>query len=113
MAKAAPATASAPSAASMQGAGHEYAIVVVDDSDWAAASLENFLWLTFTRSNPAADVHGVESFTHHKHWGCRGPLVIDARLKPHHAPPCEEDPGVTARVDALCAAGGPLAKLGL
>ena len=88
-------------------------IVVVDDADFAAASLENLLWVTFTRSNPAADVHGVDAFVHQRHWGCRGPLVIDARLKPHHAPPVEEDPEVTARVDALCAAGGPLAGLGL
>jgi 4-hydroxy-3-polyprenylbenzoate decarboxylase len=88
-------------------------IVVVDNADFAAASLENFLWVTFTRSNPAADVHGVESAIHHKHWGCHGPLVIDARLKPHHAPPVEEDPAVTAAVDALCRKGGPLSGLGL
>lgn len=86
-------------------------LVVVDDADFAAASLENFLWVTFTRSNPAADVHGVEAFTHQKHWGCRGPLVIDARLKPHHAPPVEEDPTVSARVDELSTRGGPLAGL--
>jgi 4-hydroxy-3-polyprenylbenzoate decarboxylase len=93
---------------------HEFPLVViVDDAAFAAATLENFLWVTFTRSNPAADVHGIEAFTHQKHWGCRGPLVIDARLKPHHAPPCEEDPTVTARVDALCRNGGPLAGLGL
>jgi 4-hydroxy-3-polyprenylbenzoate decarboxylase len=85
----------------------------VDDADFAAATLENFLWVTFTRSNPAADVHGVEAFTRQKHWGCRGPLVIDARLKPHHAPPVEEDPAITARVDALCRRDGPLGGLGL
>jgi len=88
-------------------------IVIVDDADFTAASLENFLWVTFTRSNPAADVHGVDAITHQKHWGCHGPLVIDARLKPHHAPPVEEDPAVTAAVDALCTHGGPLAGLGL
>jgi len=88
-------------------------VVIVDDADFAAASLENFLWVTFTRSNPAADVHGVEAFTHQKHWGCRGPLVIDARLKPHHAPPVEEDADVTARVDDLCRRDGPLGDLGL
>jgi 4-hydroxy-3-polyprenylbenzoate decarboxylase len=88
-------------------------VVLVDDAAFAAASLENFLWVTFTRSNPAADVHGVEAEIRQKHWGCRGPLVIDARLKPHHAPPVEEDPAVSARVDALCSAGGPLAGLGL
>jgi 4-hydroxy-3-polyprenylbenzoate decarboxylase len=46
--------------------------------------------------------------THQKHWGCRGPLVIDARIKPHHAPPLVEDPAVTKRVEALAATGGPL-----
>jgi 4-hydroxy-3-polyprenylbenzoate decarboxylase len=86
-------------------------IVVVDDSRFTAATLENFLWVTFTRSNPAADVHGAGDFTRQKHWGCRGPLVIDARLKPHHAPPVEEDPLVTARIDELCVRGGPLAGL--
>ncbi|MFM7136278.1 MAG: UbiD family decarboxylase [Planctomycetota bacterium] len=88
-------------------------LVVVDDASFTAATLENFLWITFTRSNPAADVHGVEAEIRHKHWGCRGPLVIDARLKPHHAPPVEEDPAVTAAVDDLCRAGGPLAGLRL
>jgi 4-hydroxy-3-polyprenylbenzoate decarboxylase len=88
-------------------------IVVVDDASFTAASLENFLWVTFTRSNPAVDVHGVDAQTRQKHWGCRGPLVIDARLKPHHAPPVEEDSAVTAAVDALCRTGGPLAGLGL
>ena len=87
--------------------------MIVDDAGFAAASLANFLWLTFTRSNPAADVYGVDAFTHQKHWGCRGPLVIDARLKPHHAPPVEEDPAISAAVDALCARGGPLGNLGL
>jgi 4-hydroxy-3-polyprenylbenzoate decarboxylase len=86
-------------------------IVVVDDADFAAATLENFLWVTFTRSNPAVDVHGVEADIRHKHWGCRGPLLIDARLKPHHAPPVEEDPSITARVDELCQTGGPLARI--
>jgi 4-hydroxy-3-polyprenylbenzoate decarboxylase len=83
-------------------------ILLVDDSVFAAASLNNWLWVTFTRSNPAADVYGVGSFVHQKHWGCTGPIVIDARIKPHHAPPLEDDPTVTKRVDALGAPGGPL-----
>ncbi len=56
-------------------------IVVVDDSEFAARNLNNFLWVTFTRSNPAADIHGVEAFVEDKHWGCRGSLVIDARAE--------------------------------
>ncbi len=83
-------------------------IVVVDDSPLAAATLNHFLWTTFTRSNPAADIYGIEAFTVAKHWGCHGSLVIDARSKPHHAPPLVEDPDVTRRVDALGAPGGPL-----
>jgi 4-hydroxy-3-polyprenylbenzoate decarboxylase len=64
--------------------------------------------VTFTRSNPAADIGGIASFTHQKHWGCRGSLVIDARIKPHHAPPLIEDPEVSRRVDRLAEPGGPL-----
>jgi 4-hydroxy-3-polyprenylbenzoate decarboxylase len=83
-------------------------IVVVDDSQFAARTLDNFLWTTFTRSDPARDVYGIDSFCSDKHWGCRGPLVIDARTKPHHAPPLVEDPDIGRRVDALAAPGGPL-----
>lgn len=83
-------------------------IVLVDDAEFTARTLDNFLWVTFTRSNPAADTYGVRAFTERKHWGCRGPLVIDARVKTHHAPPLVEDPRVTRRVDALAARGGPL-----
>lgn len=83
-------------------------VVLVDDSAFATASLENFLWTTFTRSDPASDVHGIESFCQSKHWGCAGSLVIDARAKPHHAPPLVEDPAITRRIDALATPGGPL-----
>ena len=83
-------------------------IVVVDDSEFSARTLSNFLWTTFTRSNPAADTYGIESFRGDKHGGCAGSLVIDARGKPHHAPPLVEDPDVTRRVDELAAPGRPL-----
>lgn len=85
-------------------------IVIVDDSDFTARTLNNFLWVVFTRSNPAADTYGIGSFTEQKHWGCHGSLVIDARIKPHHAPPLIEDAEVTKKVDAMAARGGPLAK---
>ena len=83
-------------------------VVLVDDSEFTAKTLNNFLWTVFTRSNPAADIDGVGAFTRQKHWGCEGSLVIDARIKPHHAPPLVEDPAVSKRVDALAAPGGPL-----
>ncbi|HUS40943.1 MAG TPA: UbiD family decarboxylase, partial [Pirellulales bacterium] len=83
-------------------------VIVVDDSRFCSQSLNNLLWVTFTRSNPAADINGTGVFVDQKHWGCRGSLVIDARSKPHHAPVLEEDPAVEKRVDRLGAAGGPL-----
>ncbi|MCA9041646.1 MAG: UbiD family decarboxylase [Planctomycetaceae bacterium] len=83
-------------------------VIIVDDAPFTAESLNNFLWVTFTRSNPAADIEGIDSFIEQKHWGCRGSLVIDARLKPHHQAPLVEDPEVTKRVDALAVKEGPL-----
>lgn len=83
-------------------------IVLVDESEFAARTLNNFLWVTFTRSNPAVDIDGIGASIRDKHWGCRGSLVIDARGKSHHAPPLVEDPAITRRVDALAARGGPL-----
>lgn len=83
-------------------------LVLCDDAAFTAASADNFVWVTFTRSNPSHDIHGVGSFTRHKHWGCRGPLIIDARKKPHHAPELIKDTETEKRVDALGAQGGPL-----
>lgn len=61
-------------------------IVICDDSKFTAATINNFVWVTFTRSNPATDINGIGAFIKDKHWGCTGPLIIDARKKPHHAP---------------------------
>lgn len=83
-------------------------IVLADDASFASASLRNFLWVSFTRCNPSHDMHGINAFTENKHWGCRGPLVIDARIKPHHAPPVEMDSAVEKKIDKLFAKGGSL-----
>ena len=83
-------------------------LAVVDDTAFCAANWENFLWAVFTRSDPATDIYGVGASTRCKHWGCPGPLIIDARFKAHHAPPLAEDPETERRVDALGAPGGPL-----
>ena len=83
-------------------------IVVADDAGFTARDWDNFLWVAFTRSDPATDIYGVGAFTHAKHWGAEKALVVDARLKTYHAPPLEPDPEVEKRVDALGAPGGPL-----
>lgn len=83
-------------------------IVICDDSSFTAATLNNFLWTTFTRSNPATDIYGIRPEIHGRHWGCSGALVIDARIKSFHAPPLVDDPAVERKLDALAAPGGPL-----
>jgi 4-hydroxy-3-polyprenylbenzoate decarboxylase len=85
-------------------------IVVVDDSQFTSANMRNFLWVVFTRSNPAVDIYGVDAFVEHKHWGCRGSLIIDARIKPHHAPPLIEDPKVSGKIDAMATRNLPVSK---
>jgi len=83
-------------------------IIMADDSEFTAADIDNFLWVTFTRSNPATDVYGIGSYTKCKHFGCDGSLVIDARVKPFHAPALEMDPDVEKRVMEMGAKGGSL-----
>ena len=83
-------------------------LIIVDDSEFCSQTLNNWLWVTFTRSDPASDLYGIDSFVHAKHWGCHGSLVIDARSKPHHAPPLIEDPAIEKEVDKLGEKGGPL-----
>lgn len=86
-------------------------IVICDDAAFTSQTLNNFLWVTFTRCNPSHDMHGIDPFVQNKHWGCRGPLVIDARIKPHHAPPLVKDEMVERRVDRLYDKGASLAGL--
>jgi 4-hydroxy-3-polyprenylbenzoate decarboxylase len=83
-------------------------IILCDDSSFVSETLNNFLWVTFTRSNPSHDIHGVNHFIEHKHWGCLGPLIIDARIKPHHAPPLLKDLEIEKRVDRLGVKGASL-----
>lgn len=86
-------------------------LIICDDTDFVCKSLNNFLWATFTRCNPSHDMHGIDSFTENKHWGCKGPLIFDARIKPHHAPPLEKNDAIEKRVDRLFEKGGSLYKL--
>jgi 4-hydroxy-3-polyprenylbenzoate decarboxylase len=86
-------------------------IVVCDDSEFVAANMRNYLWVTYTRCNPSHDMHGLKETVVNKHWGCEGPLVIDARIKPHHAPPVEKDPAVEKRIDRIFSKGGSLQNI--
>ncbi len=83
-------------------------IVLADDSKDAVLNFSNFLWTAFSKSNPSHDVYGVDSFIKFKHFGCKGPLIIDARKKPFHAPALEVDQKIAEKVKKLGLKGGAL-----
>jgi 4-hydroxy-3-polyprenylbenzoate decarboxylase len=83
-----------------------FMLVITEDATWMAANIQNFLWAGFTRVNPSHDIDGVDAFVAHKHWGCQGPMIFDATIKKHHAPPVLKDATVEKRVDALLAKYG-------
>jgi 4-hydroxy-3-polyprenylbenzoate decarboxylase len=83
-------------------------VIICDDANFTADNLRNYLWVTYTRCNPSHDIYGIDSFTEHKHFGCRGPLVIDARIKPHHAPPVKVDAAVEKSIERIFEKGGSL-----
>lgn len=83
-------------------------IILVDDSEFVSLTLNNFLWVTFTRSNPSHDVHGVGEFVENKHWGCTSSVIFDARIKSHHAPPLIKDSKVEDQVNRLGVSGASL-----
>jgi UbiD family decarboxylase len=57
-------------------------VVLTDDPRRAVASPINFLWTTFTRFEPAADIHAAQSQVRRNHLAYTAPIVIDARMKP-------------------------------
>lgn len=83
-------------------------LIWCDDANFTAQSIKNFLWVAFTRTNPSHDIYGVDEFYKHKHWGCTGPIILDARIKPHHAPPVVLDPAMIKKTDRFFGQGGCL-----
>ena len=73
--------------------------MLTDDAERAAKSAVNFLWTTFTRFDPAGDLHArqVELVNHHASF--TPPLVIDARMKPGYPEELFCDEGTARRVD--------------
>jgi 4-hydroxybenzoate decarboxylase subunit C len=57
-------------------------LIVLHDDVKVARSTSDFLWATWTRFEPAADIHAAETTIERHHLSYRGPIVIDARTKP-------------------------------
>ncbi len=86
--------------ASWEGAQQMEVIVLVDSTDEATCSLQEFLWTFFTRFEPAADIHGAGQSVRRFHVGLKSPVVFDCRMKPWYTEVLEVDPETKARVDA-------------
>ena len=73
-------------------------VVLSDEPARAVASDMNFLWTTFTRFEPAADIHAAETRVVRHHLSYTPPIVIDARLKPSYPKELSCRPDIAARV---------------
>ena len=71
----------------------------VDDAAEATASTELFLWTTFTRFEPAADLTGREKREARFHVELVPPVVINARMKPWYPEVMAVDEPTKALVD--------------
>ncbi|MGH9969993.1 MAG: UbiD family decarboxylase [Pyrinomonadaceae bacterium] len=60
----------------------EWPLIVLHDDANVANSTTDFLWATWTRFEPAADIHAAETRVVRNHLSYCGPIVIDARTKP-------------------------------
>jgi 4-hydroxy-3-polyprenylbenzoate decarboxylase len=87
-------------------------IVVTEnfDFDTSDPDLKDYLWVTYTRSNPSHDIYGVGEGVENKHWGCTGPMLIDARKKPHHAPELRVTEEIKKNIERFFVKGASLEK---
>ena len=76
-------------------------ILLVDNSDEATSSMQEFLWTFFTRFEPAADIHGKSATVHRFHVGLEPPIAIDCRMKPWYTAVLEVDKKTKDRVDSI------------
>lgn len=68
----------------------DWQVVVLHDNADYAKSVDKFLWATWTRFDPAADIYSKDTTLKNNHVGYTAPIVIDARMKPWY--PKEVEP---------------------
>ncbi len=74
-------------------------VVLVDDAKQATESTMSFLWTTFTRFEPAADVKSKDRSIVRNHLAYTPPILIDARKKPWYPEELICDPDTSRLVD--------------
>ena len=75
-------------------------LVLSDEPERATRSAMNFLWTTFTRFEPARDIHGARQQVVANHVSLSGPIVIDARTKPWYPKELSADDATRKKVGA-------------
>jgi 4-hydroxybenzoate decarboxylase subunit C len=60
----------------------EWPLIVLHDDASVARSSPDFLWATWTRFEPAADIYAADTSVQRHHLVYKAPVVIDARTKP-------------------------------
>jgi 3-polyprenyl-4-hydroxybenzoate decarboxylase len=60
----------------------DWPLIVLHDDARVAGSVSDFLWATWTRFEPAADIYSRQASVHRHHLMYQAPIVIDARTKP-------------------------------
>ena len=74
-------------------------VVLSDDAARATRSVFNFLWTTFTRFEPAADLHGRRVELVRSHPSFTPPVALDARMKPSYPEELFCDPETASKVE--------------
>ncbi len=72
-------------------------IFLVDDASIVDSNVR-FLWTTFTRFEPAADIYAAATRTHRHHECLTAPVVIDCRMKPGYPDELVTDDEILQRV---------------
>jgi 4-hydroxybenzoate decarboxylase subunit C len=74
-------------------------LVVLHDDAAVARTPADFLWATWTRFEPATDIHAADTRVLRHHLAYRAPIVIDARMKPGYPAELLVREDITALVD--------------
>jgi UbiD family decarboxylase len=77
----------------------DWPLVILHDDASGARSVADFLWATWTRFEPASDIHAAETNVTRHHLTYRAPIVIDARMKPGYPAELVVRPDIAAKVD--------------
>jgi menaquinone biosynthesis decarboxylase len=82
-----------------EGVFSEWPLVILHDDARVAHKSSDFLWATWTRFEPAADVYAAETKIQRHHLSYRAPIVIDARMKPGYPAELIVRPDIAELVD--------------